>query len=1051
MTTPSTQNTTPVGKRVPRPRLLREFVLFVAALLSIAALSHWVLYGWATEPVRTALVADSPPRKVLRNVLPILLLIAQIVQPQIGSISIVDLLARLLWFWRIARAHTAPTAYYEIQIPASAIGKGGGKGKGRTFIAKLIRCLTKRHGSRYPYLSLSFTGTANMPARVGVCVNAPRGQQQSLARRLETLLASVVSGARVIQCADPLRDRIPDGAEIVWRDYALALSPWYPLQRVGEETNDILADLLQAIAPQQGVDRVHAELIMQRDPKPTSRTRGWRAFGTGKLNTAAPRDVHANETDVKTLDRKLADDSCLVTVRVTLIAATFADAHAQLHGIDQSISTYRATTLGVTQAFVPDHAYDVRVPAPGSQPAGQPFLHALITGLIAGALTFGVQPLTALSRMAHVAVLPMVTAHVISLFAMALPALVAIAAVLGFIALHPARRVVRANQRWQRVLHRVPGVPSADGILLWFDRYQAAPLTAAELAPFAAFIDTTHAVDYLTWQPYPAPAHAFTNNNPKRVSIGLGQRSDGSLAPVGPTWRDLRQIGHLTAGMGAGKSRTLAHIGQQAIHIGFVCIDGKGDDAGGSLVSYLRRLIPLADEHRLVILDVLDADHPIGINILAGVDRSRPGWETLIMSRVRALMRSIEQSWTGQMETLLDRVTLLVVAGDDHPTLATIKQALIDPAKRAAMIRRVTDIEAQRYWQSVDEDDGMFRRTRDALVRRLDALLANPLTRSLVAQAAPEFSFAEAMEEQLIVLIPLPDQTLGPLASTVGTLVMQAFVQAAFARPGTSETRDDYPLIVDELYVLIANSQISDMETALTRLRSLGIPTLYAHQALQQLGALEDLMRINAASRIILQTREPDASAIARQYVTEDLNAADIAGQQPTEHQYAQLLCDNRATPVFSLVPPSWPTPVAADPPADTGEDYRLAMPDGRWEPWEHEVIDWIKQVRWPECYNLQPIATGAMVEFLAALPDDQWQTIRRLWRVVQLAERAALLRNPASIPDRIERQTTLSRLLVSPGRLMVEAEYRRNYGAASATAPSNDIPDLDEDTDDLI
>ena len=154
------------------------------------------------------------------------------------------------------------------------------------------------------------------------------------------------------------------------------------------------------------------------------------------------------------------------------------------------------------------------------------------------------------------------------------------------------------------------------------------------------------------------------------------------------------------------------------------------------------------------------------------------------------------------------------------------------------------------------------------------------------------------------MLVPLPDMTLGGMAGAVGTLIFQAFVRAAFERPGSDQTRQSYPLIVDEFQVLLGTGDAADVETALTRLRSLGIPAVYAHQALAQLGDLEPLMRINAQNRLMLQTQEPDAGQYARHWAASGITAADISGQEPAEHQYAALRV-RRAADRPLLTPPA--------------------------------------------------------------------------------------------------------------------------------------------------
>ena len=138
-------------------------------------------------------------------------------------------------------------------------------------------------------------------------------------------------------------------------------------------------------------------------------------------------------------------------------------------------------------------------------------------------------------------------------------------------------------------------------------------------------------------------------------------------------------------------------------------------------------------------------------------------------------------------------------------------------------------------------------------------------------------------------------------------VTLQAVVRAAMGRGGNDQSRATYALIIDEFQVFIGAGDGKDVRKALTQLRSLGIAGIYAHQSLTQLGELQEEMLTNAASRIILKTQEPDASTYARHYAASGLSAADIAGQDPNEHQYAVLQCDGRPTRLFSMQTLPWP------------------------------------------------------------------------------------------------------------------------------------------------
>ena len=552
-------------------------------------------------------------------------------------------------------------------------------------------------------------------------------------------------------------------------------------------------------------------------------------------------------------------------------------------------------------------------------------------------------------------------------------------------------------------------------------RHTPTLLVAGELAALWRLPDPTRhtgLVRTLSARQRPAPPHAFVVPGEPRIIFGHATRADGSSAPVGPTLRDLRQVLHLTAGMGAGKSRLLANLcGQFAPH-GFTLIDGKGDDAAGSLVMVVRERLALADEARLAIIDPLDTAWPVAINPLARLGPERAGSTDLVLGQALAVFARLDPETWGKaigMQQFAQMATLLVLAGEPQPTFAHIKRALSDDAYRALLLPQVTNPEVQTFWRTTYPglSAGQLS-SRDALLRRIDALLTAETTRYLVTQATPMFTLLEAIEERAIVLVPLPDMTLGGLAGAVGTMIFQAFVRAAFARDGSDTTRTSYPLVIDELQVLLGGGESKDIEIAITRLRSLGIPAVYAHQALQQLGDLAPLMLINAANRVILQTQDPDAAQYAALYAASGLVATDIAGQEPNEHQYAVFRVSGQPAGPLSLRPLPWPAPTSDDPPAILCE-WQAATPTPH-DPADAALLALV--------YGAAPV--DATAQRLAALDDVAWRRLGARWDQIRLHQRALILANPGCIPERLERQRWLSRLRIARPRVLAAAEYLR-------------------------
>jgi hypothetical protein len=392
----------------------------------------------------------------------------------------------------------------------------------------------------------------------------------------------------------------------------------------------------------------------------------------------------------------------------------------------------------------------------------------------------------------------------------------------------------------------------------------------------------------------------------------------------------------------------------------------------------------------------------------------------------------------------------LVVETVPLPTVAHVKQALIDEAYRTKLLETCNKIEVKTFWTIIYPSSSDQQKTSmNALMRRFDKLLLSDLVRSLMSQERPTFRFDEAIATNLIVLCPLPHVTYGPLAATAAMLMFQSFLRAAFDRPGTASTREDYPLIIDEFQVLVDKGASEDVAVALTQLRSLGIPTMYAHQALAQIGDLRDVMMINAENRVLIRTQEPDAGIYAKHYSAAGLSGADITSQEPTEHQYVRFLAGGKPVGPISMVPLGWPTPLTIMPDPYDSPDWQTIQPSAypRALPGpvdqqaaimagdiDQKILEWVYQ---------RPF-TDALARTIAEYIDDQvWYLMNSRWEAIARTHRQYILDHPGCIPDRDERVRWLSRLGYARPRLLAEVEFLRirqatglDQLAAQANAP---------------
>lgn len=573
------------------------------------------------------------------------------------------------------------------------------------------------------------------------------------------------------------------------------------------------------------------------------------------------------------------------------------------------------------------------------------------------------------------------------------------------------------------------------------------PMSAAEIGQlWTDPPEDAHHVERTPNLRLPAPHIAFEHDGRSDwIALATARRTNGEWAPVGVTLRDLRQILHVTAGMGAGKSRLLANIVKQIVDRGYgVCvIDGKGDDKG-ALAWLTLDLVPLERERDIVWIDPLEQRWPVALNPLQTSSDSQE-----IASQLLAMMSRLDASgWSKAhgMEQLAMHAGILVAESEPRPTLAHVKRALLDESYRTSLLGRVRNPETRAFWRDVyPGGEKAMRTSRDALVRRIDKVLAPDVVRWLFTSPAPSVRFGELMESRAIVVAPMPVEQLGGIAYAVAVLLVRDLVSAAFRRAGSDMERENWPLIVDEVQVLLDQTGANDdFRTMLTRMRSLGIPALYAHQSLSQLGTALDVMLVNAANRAILRTPPPDAEVYARRYAHYGVAAADIASQPANEHQYLDLVCSGSPTGIFSARPLPWP--------ASTLPVF---------EPWTGEA--W-SDVRAPAPASLTMQRLDAMVERLMdlqqsmpldvvqhcehwarTLGEQEWNDIQARWFEHRMAQRDFLLRAPQAIPDHRQRRIIVSSLRYGRPAVAAMIDYWRLNGDARRGAAPLVVCDMNE------
>lgn len=909
------------------------------------------------------------------------------------------------------------------------------------------------------WASAVISANPDEPVDFGMAVGGGTAEQRlSWASSLRQLIIGLNAEAFVEvqeEGTDPLtqamqRDLGTEKVTLAWADYVLRYNPGYPLRMPEDAVSDLLGPLVAQIRPRAGAVR-YAELHVTVQGRHDWRMDafGWRAAAHRRLLQMRQRAIQqagALPADGKVLEAKMDSPAFSVVLRPVIVAYDRDEAERMLREIDSVLGQYSARSGQLFQRLFRTTTgmialQDAPIARMTLRNIGGSLVIGGVLGLLLAAITALVWPVGLVPMIA----LPAALLHGLSL---ALLLCIGLLPILASVTRWREQHGLLLTHWLTRLRVRAPRFVPPHNFLLPVPAWRwPAVLSAGELGGLW-HLPSPNLSSLVRWLPcraIPAPPHAFINEadptikvttgqRSQRITLGHAVRSDGRLGPVGPSLYDLRNIGHITAGMGGGKTRLFANIIQQILPAGTFVMDNKGDDAG-NLVETMKKLIPFRDEWRVVILDMQDTDWPVSMNPLAGISLTTPGAIDRVTAQIQSIFARLDpEGWKSApgMQQFLDMGTRLVVEGEIFPTVAHVKQALLDQDYRTILLKKCTQIEVKRFWLEIYPTSSEQQKTSmNALMRRFDKLLLSTLVRNLMTQERPTFRFEDAIEEQLIVLCPIPHVRYGALAATASMLMFQSFLRAAFDRPGTAATREDYPFFCDEFQVLVMDGATDDVEKAISQLRALGIPTIYAHQALDQIASIVNTMMINAENRVLIRTQEPDASIYARHYAAAGITGADIANQEPTEHQYARFLVGGQPVGPISMKPLGWPTPLTVEVPPYSGPDWQTIVPQdyppalpgpgaehaaGMAHDYDQRLLTLIYHTPY----------TNDLAMRMAAMSDEQWYLLNSRWEAMARTQRAYILAHPGCIPDHEDRIRWLSRLGYARPRLLAEIEFLR-------------------------
>jgi hypothetical protein len=174
------------------------------------------------------------------------------------------------------------------------------------------------------------------------------------------------------------------------------------------------------------------------------------------------------------------------------------------------------------------------------------------------------------------------------------------------------------------------------------------------------------------------------------------------------------------------------------------------------------------------------------------------------------------------------------------------------------------DQNLRRFFE-VDYPSPEYKRTREAIRRRIDSLLLNPTFRRLFSATRNKIDMLQEMADRKLILIDTNKPMLDDAASAFfGRLFIAMIVRASHQRFAEGGTPRRVYLIVDEAHEYFDKS-ISDM---LEQARKANIGLVVAHQSLSQSrggkgGNIADPLMVNTATKLIWTSFRDDAAKFA--------------------------------------------------------------------------------------------------------------------------------------------------------------------------------------------
>jgi hypothetical protein len=383
---------------------------------------------------------------------------------------------------------------------------------------------------------------------------------------------------------------------------------------------------------------------------------------------------------------------------------------------------------------------------------------------------------------------------------------------------------------------------------------------------------------------------------------------------------------------GTGKSNVLHHLIHQDIQ------RGNGvmvvDPHGNLVRDLLHSSIPRSREEDVVLLDLANAEHPIPLNPLRGMQNE------VALGRVVSVLHRLYEDLQDLPQTAdaLENA-LLLLQDESGATLRDVNRVFLDEGYRQKLLARVKDDVLLEFW---DHDYGavstaLQKQISAPVIRRVRHLYRNAHLRRIICH--PDgLDMAALIRQRKIILISLKaDENLIPEREQqlIGALLV-ARLQMTAMSGGALET--PFYCYIDEVQHFVTTT----IEKVFSEARKSNLSLTVAHQYLKQLaGSTLDAVLGNVGVVMTFQAGGQDDAKALASYMKPEMDAEDLLNLN--KYQAAVWMrYKGEQQPAFSLQPFS---PMEKPRDAQERETRIRRLSQTQYTPKRREeVVDWLSQ-----------------------------------------------------------------------------------------------------------